>query len=288
MSQVLEVKNLTKTYEDFTLDHVSFTLKKGYVMGLIGPNGAGKSTIIKLIMNLIKRDSGQIKVFGMDNILHEKEIKDRIGFVYDESAFYGTLTIDEMKGLIAPFYSNWNEAKFKEYIKDFDLNPKKKIDDLSKGMKMKFSLALALSHNAEFILMDEPTAGLDPVFRSELLDILYTIIQDEDKSIFFSTHITTDLEKIADYITFINRGRLIFSMTKDEVLERYAIVKGRNDLLNGQIEDEFIGIRRTAMGFEALTDDVPKVRSLFKDSVLIERASLDDIMVYSIRRDMHA
>ncbi|MBU3213997.1 ABC transporter ATP-binding protein [Clostridium estertheticum] len=287
MSSVLDVRNLNKSYGDFCLNGLNFKLEKGYVMGFIGPNGSGKSTTIKSIMNLIKKDSGSISVFGMDNVKDERKIKEKIGFVYDENIFYGMLTINEMKNIIAGFYRRWDENKFKEYIKHFELNPNKVIDKLSKGMKIKFALALALSHGAELIVMDEPTSGLDPAFRSELMDILYNVIQNEEMSIFFSTHITADLEKIADYITFINKGSMVFSESKDEVLQKYAIVKGASRLLDLNIRKEFIGIRETASGFEALTDNKEKARILFNDSCKIEKASLEDIMVYTIRGDIH-
>ncbi|MBU3098945.1 MULTISPECIES: ABC transporter ATP-binding protein [Clostridium] len=287
MSSVLDVRNLNKSYGDFCLNGLNFKLEKGYVMGFIGPNGSGKSTTIKSIMNLIKKDSGSISVFGMDSVKDERKIKEKIGFVYDENIFYGMLTINEMKNIIAGFYRRWDENKFKEYIKHFELNPNKVIDKLSKGMKIKFALALALSHGAELIVMDEPTSGLDPAFRSELMDILYNVIQNEEMSIFFSTHITTDLEKIADYITFINKGSMVFSESKEEVLQKYAIVKGASRLLDLNIRKEFIGIRETASGFEALTDDKEKARILFNDSCKIEKASLEDIMVYTIRGDIH-
>lgn len=284
MDKILEVNNLRKEYKYFTLNNISFSLERGYIMGFIGPNGAGKSTTIKLIMNLIHRNQGTIKIFGFDNIKHEKEIKDRIGFVYDENYYYEELTMDTMKKIVMPFYSKWDDDAFNKYMKDFDLNPKKKIKELSKGMKMKFALAIALSHNAELIIMDEPTSGLDPVFRREILDILYSIIQDESKSIFFSTHITTDLEKIADYITFINEGSIVFSKTKDDIMESYGIVKGGLELLNGSSRKEFLGIRENAFGFEALTDDQNKVKKLFGDKVVIEKPSLEDIMIYTVRR----
>lgn len=284
MDKILEVNNLRKEYKYFTLNNISFSLQRGYIMGFIGPNGAGKSTTIKLIMNLIHRNQGTIKIFGLDNIKHEKEIKDRIGFVYDENYYYEELTMDTMKKIVMPFYSKWDDDAFNKYMKDFDLNPKKKIKELSKGMKMKFALAIALSHNAELIIMDEPTSGLDPVFRREILDILYSIIQDESKSIFFSTHITTDLEKIADYITFINEGSIVFSKTKDDIMESYGIVKGGLELLNGSSRKEFLGIRENAFGFEALTDDQNKVKKLFGDKVVIEKPSLEDIMIYTVRR----
>ncbi|MDD3840642.1 MAG: ABC transporter ATP-binding protein [Clostridia bacterium] len=284
MEYILEVENLTKKYKNFTLDNISFKLEPGYIMGFIGPNGAGKSTTIKLIMNLIKKDGGEIKIFGKDYRKYEKQVKDRIGFVYDENYYYQDLTIKQMKNIVASFYSKWDDDIFNKYMDDFELNPKAKIKTLSKGMKMKFSLAIALSHNADLILMDEPTSGLDPVFRREILDILYSIIQDENKSIFFSTHITTDLEKIADYITFLNKGKVVFSEPKDDVLESYKIVKGEINLLNQSTRENFIGLRETQVGFEGLTDDVGKIEKLLGNKVLIEKATLEDIMVYTARR----
>lgn len=280
---MLEIKDLNKDFKKFKLDNVSFKLEPGYIMGFIGPNGAGKSTTIKLIMNLLKKDSGEIKVFGKDHIQFEKEIKNRIGFVYDESYFYEDLSIRQMKNIIAPFYKEWDEKLFNKYMKDFDLDPTQKIKKLSKGMKMKFSLGIALSHNADLIIMDEPTSGLDPVFRREILDVLYSIIQDENKSIFFSTHITTDLEKIADYITFINNGKIVFSKSKDEVLESYGVIKGGKDLLDRDTRKEFISIRETNVGFEGLAENPQKLKRLFGNEVLIEKPTLEDIMVYSVR-----
>lgn len=283
MENILEINNLNKSYKGFSLKNVSFSLKPGFVMGFIGPNGAGKSTTIKLIMNLIKKDSGIINIFGKDNIDNEKEVKSKIGFVYDENYYYEDLTIKDMKNILAPFYANWDNKVYDRYIKDFKLPSNKKIKDLSKGMKMKFSLAIALSHKAELIIMDEPTAGLDPVFRSELLDILYGIIQDENVSIFFSTHITNDLEKIADYITFINNGEIVFSESKDKILEDYAIVKGKNELLDSDIRKEFISLRENSFGFEGLTNNTHHIRKLFNGEVIIERPTLEDILVYTVR-----
>ena len=283
MNKALRVMNVSKHYPGFNLSNVSFELERGYVMGLIGPNGAGKSTLIKLIMNLVKRDGGTIEVFGLDNQEHELEIKERIGFVYDTIPYYGMLTVSEMKSLIAPFYQKWNENVFRRYLKEFGLNPGQKIDTLSRGMQTKFQLAVALSHEAEFIIMDEPTSGLDPVFRSELLDILYDIIQDEEKTILFSTHITTDLEKIADYITFINDGQLVFCMPKDEVLDRYAVVKGGLELLGSGLERRFVGMRRGHTGFAALTDDAEALMREYGQKLVVEKASLEDIMVYMVR-----
>lgn len=283
MDNILEVKNLRKEYRNFTLNDISFSLPRGYIMGFIGPNGAGKSTTIKLIMNLIKKDKGSIKLFGLDNKINEKEIKDRIGFVYDQDYYYEHLTIEKMKNIIAPFYSKWNDNEFNNYLKVFDLDPKKKIKELSKGMKMKFSLALAFSHGAELIIMDEPTSGLDPVFRREILDILSSLIQDENKSIFFSTHITTDLEKTADFITFLNKGELVLSKPKDDIMESYALVKGGLEILNEEVKKNLVGLRENSFGFEALTSDVKAFKNIVKDQVVIERPSLEDIIVYTVR-----
>lgn len=283
MENILEVSDLGKKYRDFSLKNISFNLKRGYIMGFIGPNGAGKSTTIRLIMNLIKRNSGNIKVFGLDNIKNEKEVKQKIGFVYDENYFYEDLNLIEMKDMIAPFYRDWDEKTFRKYFSDFDLPKRRKIKELSKGMKMKYSLALALSHGAELIIMDEPTSGLDPVFRSEMLEILCSVLQDENKSIFFSTHITSDLEKVADYITFINKGEIVFSEQKDDILQNYSIVKGKKKLLSSDNRKKFVSINENAFGFEALTNNTLDIKKLFGSDVLIEKASLEDIMVYTVR-----
>lgn len=287
MANILEVHNLTKHYKDFTVNKVSFALEEGFIMGFIGPNGAGKSTTIKLMMNLLKRDQGEIKVFGLDNLQHEREIKQRIGFVYDENYYYEELTILDMKRVIAPCYRNWDDQVFDHYLRIFELPPKRKIKALSKGMKMKFALAVALSHHPDLIIMDEPTAGLDPIIRNELLEILAEFIQDERKAVFFSTHITTDLDKIADYITFINNGEIVFSVGKDWLLENYALVKGERELLDRDTRQCFVGIRENQYGFEALTANQMQVRQLFGDGVLIERPSLEEIMLFTIRREQH-
>ncbi|WBW95738.1 ABC transporter ATP-binding protein [Oceanirhabdus sp. W0125-5] len=282
MSKILEVKNITKDYGKFKLDDVSFSLDRGYVMGFIGPNGAGKSTTIKMIMNLIRRNSGEIKIFEKDNIKSEKEIKEKIGFVYDESFYYQELSIKDNAKIISRFYRNWDNAKYRELLDRFNLTEKKKIKELSKGMKMKFSLAMALSHNAELLIMDEPTSGLDPVFRNEILELLYDEIQDEKKSVFFSTHITSDLEKIADYITFINNGKLVFSKEKDEIMESYSLVRGGKDILNSSLKNDFISIKENSFGFEGLTTKSREIQRTFKEKVVIEKASLEDIMLYTI------
>lgn len=283
MDYLLELKNVTKTYKEFQLDNISFNLEKGYIMGFIGPNGAGKSTTIKIIMNLIKKDRGEIKVFGKDYKKHEIVIKERIGFVYDENYFYEDLSLLDMKNIIAPFYKNWDEKIFQKYIKEFNLSLKQKIKELSKGMKMKYSLALALSHKADLIIMDEPTSGLDPIIRNELLEILYDIIQDEEKGILFSTHNTTDLDRIADYITFVNNGRMVFSKSKDEIMNKYKVVKGGREILTHDVRKNLIGIKEHNYGFDALTENSTLLKKELKNEIEIENATLEDIMLYTVR-----
>ncbi|ADL07173.1 ABC transporter ATP-binding protein [Thermosediminibacter oceani] len=283
MEDVVVLDGVTKIYPGFQLDSLSFTIKKGFIHGFIGRNGAGKTTTIKLMMNLVKRDAGTIQIFGLDNRMHEKEIKQRIGFVYAENHFYEELTVEQMKRVVASFYRKWDEQTFQRYLKLLDVPLKKKIKHLSKGMKVKFSIALALSHNADLIVMDEPTSGLDPVVRREILELMSELIQDGEKTVFFSTHITSDLEQIADYITFIHEGRIYFSLTKEEIADLYGIVKGGPDLLNRENRKLFIGLRETPYGFEGLTKEMKKAREIFGDRAIYEAPSLDEIMVYTVK-----
>ncbi|SHI96398.1 ABC transporter ATP-binding protein [Lutispora thermophila] len=284
METILEIKGLKKSFKDFSLKGIDITIEKGYIMGFVGPNGAGKTTTIKLIMNLMKKDEGVIKIFGLDNVKHELDIKQKIGFVYDENNYYEELTILEMKRVVAPFYKTWDDNAFNKYIGEFRLPLKKKIKDLSKGMKMKFSLTVALSHNAQLLIMDEPTSGLDPLVRRELLEILSQIIQDENKAVFFSTHITTDLEKIADYITLINDGEIVLCSDKDELMNNYGLVRGGKELLYNLNTKDFIGIKENQFGFEALVKDKNQAQKAYKDKIIIEKPSLEDIMLYYTRR----
>ena len=285
MENVIELKGVHKSFDGFQLKDFSMTVKKGLVTGFIGGNGVGKSTTIKLLMNLLQPDSGTISIFGLNYKDHEKEIKQRIGFVFDENIFYENITLAEMKRIIKPSYSNWDDKLFNHYVQTFELPLTKKIKSFSKGMMMKASLTMALSHHAELIIMDEPTSGLDPIFRRELLDILRDLMQDGEKTIFFSTHITTDLDRIADYITFIHNGEHIFTKEFYKIEEEYAIVKGGMELLDGDTEQEFIAIRKSAHGFEALTDNKPRIKNVFGNMVLIEKPTLEDIMFYTKKGD---
>ncbi|WP_188033483.1 ABC transporter ATP-binding protein [Bacillus licheniformis] len=281
MDNVIELRHVHKSFDGFQLKDFSMNVKKGFITGFIGGNGVGKSTTIKLIMNLLQPDSGTITVFGMNYKEHEKEIKQRIGFVFDSNIFYEHLTLAEMKDIVKRSYVNWDEQVFNDYVNTFNLPLTKKIKTFSKGMIMKASLTVALSHHAELIIMDEPTSGLDPIFRRELLEILHQLMQDGDKTIFFSTHITTDLDKIADYITFIDKGEHIFTKDFYEIEEQYAIVKGGMELLDRETEQEFIAVRKSTNGFEALTANKSRTEKIFGDMALIEKPTLEDIMFYT-------
>ena len=281
MEIALEVRGLGKRFEGFALEDVTFSVPRGHVMGLIGPNGAGKTTTLKTILGLLRRDAGEIRVLGLDPGAHGAEIRSRIGFVHDEPKFYSHLTVSQNASLAGRFYGTWDPAAFRRLAGAFALPTDKRFGALSRGNRTKFALALALSHRAELVLMDEPTTGLDPVFRRDLLDTLTDLLQDERASILFSTHITSDLERIADYVTLIQRGRVVFSAAKDEILERWALVKGGLEILDRLPRGWFRGIRRGPHGFEALTDDAADLRREAGGAVLIERASLDDVVLYT-------
>ncbi|MFJ6411293.1 ABC transporter ATP-binding protein [Terribacillus saccharophilus] len=280
MENVVEFNNVTKRFKDFSVKNINLQVKRGFVHGFIGANGAGKSTMIKMIMNLLRPDTGEVSVFGMDYKTHEKAIKERIGFVYDGNVFFENLNLKDIKRIVAPAYKHWDDALFSQYVEQFELPLNKSIKKFSKGMQMKASLAIALSHHAELIIMDEPTAGLDPIFRRELLGVLQELMLDGNRTIFFSTHITTDLNRIADYIAFINRGELVFNNSIHDITENYALVKGRTALLDRDTEKPFMHINRLSTGFEALTKEVNNVENTFGDSVVIEPATLEDIMFH--------
>ena len=280
MEPALEVRGLSKDYGDFRLKDVSFTVPRGYICGLIGPNGAGKTTIIRLVLNLIRRDGGEVRAFGLDNVRDEVAFKSRVGFVHETPRFYEHLSLRRIRDTVAPFYPKWDDALFDRLLGDFDLPPGKRFSRLSRGMKTKFALAMALAHDADLLILDEPTSGLDPVFRRRLLEKLREVIQDEGKAVLFSTHITSDLERIADYITFILDGEIVFSSPREEVLDKWGVVKGGKELCEAGMKDLFRGIRKGEYGVQALTDDIPGVRRRLGRNAVIERASLEDIMFF--------
>lgn len=278
MVNALEVKDIFKTYENFSLENISFSLPMGYIMGLIGPNGAGKTTTIKLMLNMLKKSSGSIKILGLDSVSDQMKIKEDIGAVFDANYFVQDWTINEVEKAIGTFYKNWDSNKYSSMIKRFGLDRNKKVKDLSRGMQMKLMISCAFSHDAKLLILDEPTSGLDPVARDELLDILLDFISDGQRSVLFSTHITSDLDKIADYITFINNGRLLYTGTKDEFIDSFRIVKGGKEELTIEQEKKVIGIRKYGTGFEGLvkTGDIREFSKLSCEPVTI-----DDIIVFT-------
>lgn len=283
MDNILEVSGLNKRYGDFALKDISFYLPDGCITGFVGINGAGKTTTLRSILGLTNKVSGNIKFFGMNIDGNESKIKDRIGIVLDEGGFYDELTLSEMKNVIAPAYRNWCEQDFIDYMERFSLNPKQKINTLSKGMRMKYALALALSHKAELLIMDEPTSGLDPLVRSQLLNILKDYMGKGGKGVFFSTHITSDLEKIADMLIMIDGGEIVFQEEKDQLLDSYRIIKGSTEKLNTDTRQYFLNIEESAFGFTGITKQGSDVMEHMQD-VLTERPTIEDIMLANVER----
>lgn len=281
MNNMLEVTALSKSYTDFTLDNITFHLPEGFIMGLIGPNGSGKTTTIKSILNMIKPDSGDISVFGKDHIEQEQEIKRDIGVVFDNSYFVDEWDMADVEKAYSLFYAGWNSETYWSMLSKFRITKEKRVKELSKGMQMKLMLACAFSYDAKLLILDEPTSGLDPLSRDELLEILSGYIEDGRHSVLFSTHITSDLEKIADYITYINLGKMIFTGSKEDFVEGYRIVSGDKKTLTPDLENRLIGIRTFATGYEALirTQDIPM--DMQADAL---QATIDDIVVFVSRQ----
>jgi ABC-2 type transport system ATP-binding protein len=277
MENAVEIRGLCKRYRGFSLEDVSFDVPRGYIMGLIGPNGAGKTTIIKLLMGLIRRDAGEIRLWGEDDAL--PRLRSRIGFVYETSCFPEDCTVRQVGAAIEPFYPRWDGRRFAALVSAFGLPERKRLKGLSQGMQSKAALALALSHHAELLVMDEPAAGLDPVSRRELLETLAAEIQGGETTVLLSTHITADLEKIADFVTFLRGGRLVFSAPRHEIQERWAIVRGGEELLEPGRAELFRAIRRREHGVEALASDLGAIRSALGPGVVTEPATLEEIMV---------
>jgi len=285
LEPLLETRGLVKRYGRFALREVSLSLPRGYIMGLVGPNGAGKTTFIKLVLNLVRRDAGTIRIFGRDTLEDAAASRSRIGFVHEVPTFYNHLRLETVASIVAAFYQRWDQPLFLRLAADFDLPLRKRVYALSRGTKTKFALALALAHHAELLLLDEPSTGLDPVFRRELLERLSAYIGDGTASVLFSTHMTSDLERVADYITLLDDGGVVFSETRDAVLERWALVKGGIDLLEGEAARLLTGVDVSGVGFSALTDDARAVRRACAGAQLVvERPSLEDIMFHLTRR----
>lgn len=279
MNNAIDIKNLVKTYSGFQLNVEHLELKKGSIMGVIGENGAGKTTIIKSILGLINPDSGEIEIYGEKL---NKKLKEEIGVVLDDGFFSDYLDVSRLSKIMRNIYSNWDDEKYEYYLAKFSLPKNKKIKDFSRGMKMKLGIALALSHNPKLLILDEPTSGLDPVVRDEILEIFMDFIQDEEHAILVSSHITSDLEKVADYITFIHKGGVLMSEEKDTLLYEYGICRcAKDDLIT--IDDSFlVKYKENHYGVDVLVRNIREFKNEHRELV-VEKPTLDEIMLLQIR-----
>ena len=279
MTNCIEIKGLCKSYPDFSLQNIDLTLPGGTIMGLIGENGAGKTTTIKCILNLIRRDAGEITLLGRDNLREERAAKAGVGVVLDECVFHDALRPRDLERILAPVYPTWDNGLYRDYLDKFQLPEKKTVKELSRGMKMKLSLAAALSHRPKLLILDEATSGLDPIVRDEILDEFLGFIQDDDHAILISSHITSDLEKAADYITYIHQGQVVLSDAKDRILDNYGRLACTAAQLNSVAPDDLIRVRRSSYGCEGLVADRAAFRRRYPE-LLVERTTLEDIMLF--------
>lgn len=281
MSSAIEVRNLQKSYTGFGLQNVSFCVPQGSIVGLIGENGAGKTTTIKAILNLIDIGSGEISVLGSPNKI-TKRTREDIGVVFDDICFHENLSVSQLGKVMQGMYKRWDMALFKQYCQRFSLDSKKRVGDLSKGMKMKLSITVALSHQPQLLILDEATSGLDPIMRDEILDVFLDFIQDEQNSILLSSHITSDLEKVADYIVFIHQGKVIFSLPKDTLLYQYGILRCRTDEFKQIDKDDILAYQKKDFEWEVLVADKENAAQKYKKCV-IDHATIDEIMLLYIK-----
>ena len=281
MDNILEVRNLTKQYADFTLDHVSFSIPKGTIMGLIGENGAGKSTTINAILELIHKDDGTVTFWGQE-LSSAKQLKEDIGVVFDGINFYETLTAAKVGKISQAAYKQWEDRLYREYLNRFQLPTDKEIKTFSKGMKMKLCIAVALSHKPKLLILDEATSGLDPVMRDDILDVFLEFVQDEEHSIMISSHITTDLEKVADNITFIHHGKVLFCKAKDELRYQYGIIRCGAAAFDEIDKSEILAYRKEDYQWNVLVADKEKARRRYKNAV-VDDAAIDDILLLYVK-----
>lgn len=285
IKNVIEVKNVVKDYGDFKLDKVSFDVPMGSVCGFIGQNGAGKTTTIKAILDVISINEGDIFLFGENIKGDSAKLREDIGVVYDEMGFHEFLTGKDINIMMKNIYKNWDEEAFFDYLKRFSLPSKKKCGDFSRGMRMKLQIAVALSHNAKLLIMDEPTSGLDPVVRNEMLQIFREFVMDETNTILLSSHITADLEKIADEVVFINAGKIVLAGNKDEILEKHGVLKCKKSEVEKISKPLVVNIQEGTYGAEILVNDKSACAKLYPEMV-IEPATLEEIMIYYVNESV--
>lgn len=282
---ILEVKGLTKDYGDFVLDKLTFTVPKGVIMGLIGENGAGKSTTINCILNEISKTDGNIEIFGKDYLSEEIEIKDKIGVVFDENHFPDIFTPNEIGTYMSGIYSKWERNTYVNYLSKFELPADKRVKDFSKGMKVKLAFAVALSHKAELLILDEATSGLDPIIRDDILDILIDFVQDENHSVLVSSHIISDLEKVADYITFIHKGKLVFTHPKDELVDNYGVMSCGAMVFDNLDKSEIIAYRKEDYQYKVLVKDRHIAEKKYPKAIVVP-AAIEEIMLFYVKGEM--
>lgn len=280
----IEIQGLTKKYDGFTLDNVSFAVPRGTIMGFVGQNGAGKTTTIKAILNIIRTDGGSIRIMGMDHIEKEYEIKEQIAAVFDEIPFQDCFNAVQLNRVFEGLYVNWSSETFFSYLDRFNLPRRKKIRALSKGMKMKLQIATALSHGAKVLIMDEATTGLDPVVRNEILDIFRDYLKDDTNSILMSSYITSDLEKIADAVTFIDKGKVYLTGYKDELLERHALLKCSRKDFETIARQDYISARVGEYSVEVMVADRETAHAKYPD-IACEKTTLEEIMLFYVNRE---
>lgn len=280
----IEIRDLTVKYDGFTLDHINFDVAKGSIMGFIGQNGAGKTTTIKSMLNIIKRDEGSIKMLGLDNIKDEYAIKEQLSAVFDELPFDDQLNAKDLNFILRDVYREWDSNLYMGYLDRFGLPMKKKFGDFSKGMKMKLQIAAALSHNAKLLVMDEATTGLDPVVRNECLDIFLEYLQDENHSILMSSHITSDLEKVADSVTFINKGKILLTGYKDDVLDTHGVIKCKKSDYKEIEPTDIVSARITDYGAEIMVSDKAMCRNKYS-GLALDNTTLEEIMLYYVNAE---
>lgn len=279
---ILEIKNLSKTYGDFALKQVNLSLPRGVILGLIGENGAGKSTTIHCILNEIQKNSGQILIFGQDHLSHEREIKERLGVVFDENHFPDLFTPEEIDQVMSGIYSAWDPPVYQRYLEQFELPAQKRIQAFSKGMKVKLAFAVALSHHAELLILDEATSGLDPIIREDILDMLMDFVQDETHSVLVSSHITSDLEKIADYITFIHKGEILFTQEKDHLIDNYGILSCGFAAFDQLDPSEIISYRKEDYQYKVLVQNRNQLAKR-DPNALIAPTTIEEIMLFHVK-----
>lgn len=282
-NNVIELKNVTKNYGDFVLEDVTFSIPEGSVCGFIGQNGAGKTTTINLILDIIRRDSGEIRMFGESIDTDSARLREDVGVVFDEMGFHEFMTGRDINIMMKNIYKNWNEQAFFDYMKKFSLPTKKKCGAFSRGMRMKLQIAVALSHHAKLLIMDEPTSGLDPIVRNEMIEIFREFVVEEDHTILLSSHITGDLEKLADEVVFINGGKIVLSGNKDEILEMHGVLKCKKDEVSRISPSLIVHKELGTYGAEILVNDRHAAEKLYPDMV-IEPAALEQIMIHYVNR----